>query len=153
MKVLKTAGWIAAAILLVGAVQLANNAIARPQGGGCHGGGMFRHFERHLEGIQLDTRTREAVTRLLEESREAKQASREEMRAAHVRMRELLEADKPDLDAILAQADSLGALKTEARKAQLRTLVGIRGLLTPEQWTELKGRMESEKSHRKQPQG
>jgi Spy/CpxP family protein refolding chaperone len=62
-------------------------------------------------------------------------------------------ADKPDLDAILAQADSLGALKTEARKAQLRTLVGIRGLLTPEQWTELKGRMESEKSHRKQPQG
>jgi Spy/CpxP family protein refolding chaperone len=153
MKVLKTAGWIAATILLVGAVQLANKAIARPQGGGCHGGGKFMHFERHLEGIQLDTGTREAVTRLLEESRVAKQASREEVRAAHVRMRELIEADKPDLDAILAQADSLGALETEARKAQLRTFVGIRGLLKPEQWTELKGRMESEKSHRRQPQG
>jgi Spy/CpxP family protein refolding chaperone len=153
MKVLKTAGWVAAAILLVGAVHLASNAIARPQGGGCHGGGKFKHLEQNLEGIQLDTRTREAVTRLLEESREARGASREEMRAAHVRMRELMDADKPDLNAILAQADTLGALKTEARKTQLRTLVGIRGLLTPEQWTELKGRMESEKSHRKQPQG
>jgi Spy/CpxP family protein refolding chaperone len=70
----------------------------------------------------------------------------------HERMRTLLEADKPDVNAVLAQADSVGALKTEARKAQLRNLLAIRALLTAEQWTDLKRRMESDRPGREEAQ-
>ncbi len=49
-----------------------------------------------------------------------------------------LDAPSPSLDAVLAQADSIGALETQAKKIELTAVVKIRGLLTDEQWQELR---------------
>jgi Spy/CpxP family protein refolding chaperone len=48
-----------------------------------------------------------------------------------------LEHENPDEAAVMAQADAIGALKTEAQKHRLRTMLQVRALLTPEQRTKL----------------
>ena len=52
-------------------------------------------------------------------------------------MRKLLDQEAPDLNGILRQADRIGAIETELNKLRLRTMLRIRGLLTPEQRQEL----------------
>ena len=86
MKAVREAAGLAAAILLVGAAHLSRDAVARPHGDGCHGGGKFNHVEKHIEALNLEPAARESVNKLLEESREARRASRDEMRDAHERM-------------------------------------------------------------------
>lgn len=94
-------------------------------------------LERHAGRLGLDAAT-------LEKIRAARDATRDEMRRldGDVRrlrdaLRALLEADAPKLEAVLAQADAIGAAETARQKERLRTLLAIRALLTPEQRAEL----------------
>ena len=121
-------GWLAA-----------TTAVARPHDRRCHGDHSFGQLEGRIEALGLAPDQREGVYAILDQARAEKRALRTELRAAHERMRELLEQEAPDLEQILAQADSLGALETEAHKAKLRTLLDLRGALTPEQWEALRG--------------
>jgi Spy/CpxP family protein refolding chaperone len=48
-------------------------------------------------------------------------------------MRAMLEQDAPDESAVMRQADRIGAIRTEGRKAMLRSLLAVRADLTAEQ--------------------
>jgi Spy/CpxP family protein refolding chaperone len=106
-------------------------------GGGCERGRPLMHLEERLDNLGLEPQTLEAARGLLDQGREARHASHDEMRGARDQMRELLNQEKPDVDAILAQVDTIAALETQAKKARLRTILAVRALLTPEQWTQL----------------
>ncbi len=140
--------WGVAALALVAGLAVAGGALARgPHGGGCqhkegHFGPRAERLEQRIEALDLQTETRQAVYALLDEAREQRREFRGEMRGAHEQMRALLDQESPAPEAVLAQADTLGALHTEARKAELRTLLAVRELLTPEQWQTLRERPE-----------
>ena len=49
-------------------------------------------------------------------------------------MRPLIEADQPDEAKILSQIDAIAQARAELEKANARMLLGIRTVLTPDQW-------------------
>ncbi len=53
-------------------------------------------------------------------------------------MEPLVSAEQPDETRILAQIDKITQARAELEKANVRMLLGIRRLLTPEQWIKLK---------------
>ena len=53
-------------------------------------------------------------------------------------MHPLIEADQPDENKILAQIDSIAQARAELEKANARMLLGIRQVLTPDQWKKLR---------------
>jgi protein CpxP len=57
-------------------------------------------------------------------------------------MHPLMEAEQPDEGKILAQIDAIAQARAELEKANARMLLGIRQVLTPDQWTKLKAMRE-----------
>lgn len=53
-------------------------------------------------------------------------------------MRPLMEADQPDEGKILAQIDAIAQARAELEKNNARMLLGIRQVMTPDQWKKLK---------------
>jgi Spy/CpxP family protein refolding chaperone len=101
-----------------------------------------RFLERKLDKLELAPETRSAVQAVLDAAKPAREASHEQIREAHQAMRALLERDTVDEAAVMAQADAIGALMTESRKQDLRTMIQVRALLTPEDRAELQTLMQ-----------
>jgi Spy/CpxP family protein refolding chaperone len=59
-------------------------------------------------------------------------------------MHPLMEAEQPDENKILSQIDAIAQARAELEKANARMLLGIRQVMTPDQWTKLKAMRESE---------
>lgn len=138
-----TRGWktAAAAIALAATMGIGAGASARPHGGSCGGKGFgLERLERDIASLGLEQAKLDAAYQAIDQARAQRRSLDGEIRAAHERMRELLEQDAPAVDAVTAQAEKLGALQTEARKAELRALVQVRSLLTPEQWKQIEPR-------------
>ncbi len=55
----------------------------------------------------------------------------------------LIEADHPDEPKILSQIDRVAQARAELEKANARFLLGIRNVLTPDQWHKLKTESEA----------
>ncbi len=53
-------------------------------------------------------------------------------------MEPLIEADQPDEAKILSQIDAIAQARAELEKANARMLLGIRTMLTPDQWKKLR---------------
>jgi len=53
-------------------------------------------------------------------------------------MQPLMEADQPDEGKILAQIDAIAQARAELEKGNARMLLGIRQVLTPDQWKKLR---------------
>jgi Spy/CpxP family protein refolding chaperone len=114
-------------------------ALARPDGHGgpgCGGRGQDRLAEK-IRALGLNTETQAAVDKVLEQAKTTREAQRDEMRAAREQMRSLLEQDAPAHDAVMAQADAIGALETQGRKQRLETMLSLRSLIGAEQWKQL----------------
>ena len=62
-----------------------------------------------------------------------------------VTLEPMLAANPPDTNKVLAQIDRIAQARAELEKANARMLLGIRAVLTADQWTKLQ---ESERSHR-----
>jgi Spy/CpxP family protein refolding chaperone len=127
--------------LVVVALVGAGTAYSKPGHSGCHGhgkGARLDRLEAKLAELELDADTRAAAARVLEQARTEGDARRDEMRDARRALHELLAQDTPAVEQVMAQADALGALQTEAHKAKLRTLLELRALVGPEQWQELR---------------
>jgi Spy/CpxP family protein refolding chaperone len=122
------------AVLVVGILAFAATGSARPEGKPGHG---IERMERAISQLEVSGEVQESIYALLDEARAEVQSRRPEMREAHEALRALMHADAPDEEAILAQAERLGALETEARKARLSTMLQVHALLTPEQREEL----------------
>jgi Spy/CpxP family protein refolding chaperone len=56
-----------------------------------------------------------------------------------VTLEPLMEADQPDEARIVAQIDKVAQARAELEKANARMLLGIRRILTPDQWKKLQG--------------
>lgn len=113
-----------------------------PPPGDAHGPGRHRPplddvLERHAGRLGLDERTRTEVRGIADAAREESRDVEAGLRTLHDEMRKLLDQEAPDLDGVLRQADRIGASETELSKLRLRTMLRIRGLLTPEQRQEL----------------
>jgi Spy/CpxP family protein refolding chaperone len=59
------------------------------------------------------------------------------VRKEEMAMEPLLSADQPDEGKILAQIDRTAAARAELEKANARMLLGLRRVLTPDQWKTL----------------
>jgi Spy/CpxP family protein refolding chaperone len=140
----------AALALVVVALLGAGTAYSKPGRGGCHGHGKgagLDRLEAKLAELELDADTRAAAARVLEQARADRAGRRDEMRDARRALHELLEREQPAVDQVMAQADAVGALQTEAHKAKLRTMLELRALVGAEQWQELKGSLHHRHGH------
>jgi Spy/CpxP family protein refolding chaperone len=130
----------AIAFALIGAAVAVGAASAKPPGPGRPGPGgpgPEHLIEENADRLGIDDDTRDAIRKIAEASRERSDALSERLHAAHEEMRHLLDADEPDEDAVMAQAEAIGALHVDKHKNRLRALLEIRALLTPEQRQEL----------------
>ena len=98
-------------------------------------------LERLVEELGLDAQTLARVDTIIDASREKKRTLRRQLREARQRMRSLLEAEEPQEAELLEQADRIGGLRTELRKEQLKTMLRVRALLSPEQRARLLERL------------
>jgi Spy/CpxP family protein refolding chaperone len=114
-------------------------AWAKPHGGACGGRGAHKleKLERDVAKLGLEQAQLDAAYQVIDEARKERRGLDAQIRAAHDRMRELLDQDAPDVDTVTAQADTIGALMTQARKIELRAAVQVRSMLTPEQRKQL----------------
>ena len=98
-------------------------------------------LERLVEELGLDARTLARVDALIDTSRAKKRTLRRQLREAHEQMHSMLEEEAPGETALLAQVDRIGRLRTELRKEQLKTMLRVRALLSPEQRARLLERL------------
>jgi Spy/CpxP family protein refolding chaperone len=141
---------------LLALTALAVAAGARPPFGGHfrgpHGGQHHERFlEKYADRLDVDDETREQIEGKFASSREEAAPLREELHDAHRTLREMLHADEPDRDAILAQADRIGALDTLLRKLRLTTLLEVSALLSDQQRAEMISIREEHKQSRIEP--
>ena len=90
--------------------------------------------------------TDEQVGRLHKISVDAQKASvqtRADMELRHIELRELMRADNPDHDAIMAKLDEVNALQGKMAKQRAETMLSARSVLTPEQVKKIKTFMEN----------
>ncbi len=129
----------ALAVAVVAGLASASVAVAGPHGGPCGGraGGGLDRIEHGVARAGLPAETQKAIYQRLDEARTEQRALRSSLADEHEKMRALLERDVTDADAVMAQADVVGNLETQMRKLELRTLVSLRNLVTPEQWEEI----------------
>jgi Spy/CpxP family protein refolding chaperone len=118
---------VAAALALTLSMGAAPSAWAGP------GGPPGDRLEKHLEGLDLAPGQMERVHAIVADSKAEREAIHARIREAYREMHALLEQEKPDEDAVMRQAEKIGAIKTEGRKAMLRTLLRVRTELSPEQ--------------------
>jgi len=145
-------GAAGAVLALVVVVLLgAGTAYSKPGHRGCHGHGKgagLDRLEAKLAELELDADTRAAAARVLEEARTEGEARHEDKREARRALHALLEQEAPAVDEVMAQADVVGALQTEAHKAKLRTMLELRALIGAEQWQELRGSLRHRRGER-----
>ena len=121
------------ALALAAVVGLAGAADARQDEHRPVGGLIKRNAERlGLTGDALA-----AVQAVVDASGMRHEALLTQLDAAREAMRALLSKPVPDANAVMAQADAIGAIETQLHKNRLQAIMEIRALLTPAQRTEL----------------
>lgn len=124
--------------LLLAGLALAAPAQARPFHGPGGPGGPGDWIQRHAEELGIDEATLAQIEAIVDASRSEGEAIFAEHRAAREAMHALLEQDEPDFDAVMQQADVIGAIDVRKHKHRLATMLKVRALLTPEQRGELR---------------
>lgn len=98
---------------------------------------MSQFLDEHAERLGIDDATREKMRAIEENAREEGQGFEVRQQQLHQEMHALLDVEKPDVAAVMRQADKMGEAHAEALKHHLRAMLAIRALLTPEQLKEL----------------
>jgi Spy/CpxP family protein refolding chaperone len=110
-------------------------------GGPGGGPGMEGRFEQELAKLGLSDAQNQKVQAILAAAKPQREEIRGQMRQAFQDMRALLDQDTPDRSAVLAQADHIGQIQTQAHKDMLTMLLAVRAELTPAQRTQLRESM------------
>lgn len=131
------------ALILGGLVSLPSFVFAAPPDASPRHG---RRFEKFIEELNLDQKTLTEVKKILDTSQAAHKELFGQLCTSRERMRSLLQQENPDEAAVLAQADTIGALETEARKQRLRTMLQVHALLTAEQRAQLLEKLRTRRS-------
>jgi Spy/CpxP family protein refolding chaperone len=96
-----------------------------------------RILERHAEELGLSEEVHEQVRAIAAQSEQEEAPLREALHAQRDALHELLAQDAPEPDAVMHQAEVVGAAEVDLHKQRLRTLLAVRALLTPEQRQQL----------------
>jgi Spy/CpxP family protein refolding chaperone len=95
-------------------------------------------LERRIQRLDLDQATRKAAFAIIDGARAQTRDLQDAVRTEHERMRKLMDQDKPDKDAVMAQVDRISAATSALRKHELSTLLAVFAVLTPEQRAQLR---------------
>jgi Spy/CpxP family protein refolding chaperone len=123
--------------LAIGLLATLAASTAGAVGGHCKHGGRggfggppdLAQLEHRLEKLDLSADVRAKAFALLDASRGEERALREKTRAAHEKLRAALKSGTPNVKALDAQVDELGALRTQQHKQFLHTLIKVGALL------------------------
>jgi len=139
-----------------GAYRFAGGQFGGPEGqrmgwqrGGRRGSGGGAGFLRMAENPRVRQYlglTDEQVGRLHRIGVDEQKASvqmRADLELRHIELRELLRADNPDHDAIMAKLDEVNALQGKMAKQRVETMLSARSVLTPDQIKKVKTFMEN----------
>ncbi|SNS21344.1 protein refolding chaperone Spy/CpxP family [Granulicella rosea] len=116
-------------------------------GGGMHmgPGGMWWKNPRIVTALALTPEQQKKMSDIFESSRIQLIDAHANVEKAEVPMQSMLAANPPETSKVLAQIDKIAQARAELEKANAKMLLGIRGVLTPDQWTKLQA---EEHSHR-----
>ena len=89
-------------------------------------------LEHRLERMDLPADVRAKAFAIVDAARPKERATREQIRSAHEKLREMVKAGAPDTKALDKQIEQVGALQTQQHKQFLHTLIEI-GAVLPEQ--------------------
>jgi Spy/CpxP family protein refolding chaperone len=112
-------------------------------GGGMHSGfrigppGIWWHNPDLIQKLNLTPDQQKRMDDILQQSRLQLIDLRANVEKQEVLMEPMLAANPPDTNKILAQIDHTAQARAELEKANAKMLLGIRNLLTPDQWTKL----------------
>jgi len=137
---MKVDRWIALALLALlvqpfaaGAVRAEPPGGRPPEGAAAPGAPPDARLEQQLRELGLDASQLEKTQAILADAKRTREAIDGRLQQAFEQMRTLLEAETPDEAAVMSQADRIGAIRTEGRKAMLHALLAVRADLTPAQ--------------------
>jgi Spy/CpxP family protein refolding chaperone len=112
-------------------------------GGGMHSGfrvgppGMWWHNADLIQKLTLTPDQQKRMDDILQQSRLQLIDLRANVEKQELLMEPMLAANPPDTNKILAQIDHTAQARAELEKANAKMLLGIRNVLTPDQWTKL----------------
>jgi Spy/CpxP family protein refolding chaperone len=90
-------------------------------------------LEQQLRELGLDSTQLAKTQAILADAKRTREEIDGRLQKAFEEMRTLLEQDTPNEAAVMSQADRIGAIRTEGRKAMLHALLAVRADLTPAQ--------------------
>lgn len=99
--------------------------------------GMWWKNPDLVEKIGLTADQQKKMDDIFQQSRLQLIDLRANVEKQEVEMEPMLAANPPDTNRILAQIDKTAQARAELEKANARMLLGIRSVLTPDQWTKL----------------
>lgn len=135
---------VSAALLMAGlAIALPGQAEpghgpAEPGHGQPGWGGPGGWLERHAKELGIADAKLAEIRKVVDDSRTQAEKIWAEDRAAHDKMRKLLDQDQPDEAAVMKQAEVLGAIDVRRQKLRLSSMLKIRAMLTPDQRAKLR---------------
>src|SRR5580692_10490588 len=121
-------------------------------GGGMRSGfrigppGMWWHNPDLIQKLNLTPDQQKRMDDILQQSRLQLIDLRANVEKQEVLMEPMLAANPPDTNKILAQIDQAAQARAELEKANAKMLLGIRNVLTPDQWTKLQA---EQREHRR----
>jgi len=98
---------------------------------GMRGGG--HPMWKHLMGLGLDEKQKEAVKAIQNKEMKAMIQKRANRQIAKVELREILAKDPVDMKAVEAKLKQIEGIETDMRLAHIRTMEDVKELLTPDQ--------------------
>jgi Spy/CpxP family protein refolding chaperone len=141
--------------------QQPDSAPPAPQGreGGWGGGGMrssmrigppgiWWHNADLIQKLTLTPDQQKKMDDILQQSRLQLIDLRANVEKQEVTMEPMLAANPPDTNKILAQIDKTAQARAELEKANAKMLLGIRNVLTPDQWTKLQAERQDRRGMR-----
>jgi Spy/CpxP family protein refolding chaperone len=92
-----------------------------------------RFIEAYAERLGLNEEILAGIRTIAEASRAQEETLRAALNTARAQMHALLSQEMPEAEAVMQQADAIGALELAKRKQRLQAMLRIRALLTPAQ--------------------
>lgn len=108
-------------------------ALACPGCGNSGGRNPMKGMERNADELGLTDDQLDAMQQLVDAEAPARDELRNATRAARDQLHALLDADEIDEGEVVAQVESIGALKTQKRVDQMRLRLALREIMSPEQ--------------------
>jgi Spy/CpxP family protein refolding chaperone len=108
--------------------------------------GIWWHNADLIQKLALTPDQQKKMDDILQQSKLQLIDLRANVEKQEVLMEPMLAANPPDTNKILAQIDQTAQARAELEKANAKMLLGIRNVLTPDQWTKLQA---EEREHRR----